>query len=103
MKRRFALGLLIFAVVETADALGLCAGPQGCDKEQMEEAERKGERARRSALRSQKFVATYPPEDEGKVRKVYKDINGDIVVERYGDEGNHDVYVKDGFGRWELR
>lgn len=101
MQRRFALGLLIFAIVETADALGLCAGPRGCDKEQMEEARREGERVRKSALKSQKFVATYPPEDEGKVREVYKDITGDIVIDRYGDGGDHEVWKETSPGRWE--
>lgn len=102
MKRRVLLGLMLLSATGAANALGLCAGPRGCTPEQMEEARKRGEIEWKQSVDALKYNGpAYSPEDEGKVRRVYKDLNGDIVVERYGDGGTHDVYKKNSSGEYE--
>lgn len=37
----------------------------------------------------------------GEPTSIRKEINGDIVVERYGDGGDHEVWKETSPGRWE--
>lgn len=48
-----------------------------------------------------KYVPFFDESRVGEPTRIRKEINGDIVVERYGDGGDYEVWKETSPGRWE--